>query len=748
MAVLVIRERKVAMKTSKINEIKLIFSLAIALVIFISLLTFNQNDIKFLTSNPDIPRSNVVGFVGAYLAWILRFLMGFGAYIVPAFIALCGILFLFEEKSKKFYIRIFGVVFSIIAVSSIFSIMGSQDAVYRFARGGIIGLIFSDFFLKYLGTAGTAIAIVLLFLLSLIITTDFLIVSFFGWLPRALRSLLKGMQSISGKVLKQRGVLLKKAPQKASFPGALRVKTTTEPFNRKGVGEETLRPKETKVEAQKMAAELARVKQEKYENEELEEIPLLLEEKPYEFPSLDLLSSPPPAVERLIEDNLDENSRILEETLSDFGIEAKVVSVSKGPIITRYELEPARGVTISRITGLSDNISLAMKAVSIRVVAPIPGKGTVGVEVPNAKGTFVYLKEILESKEFKNKTSKLKIVLGKDISGAPIVTDLDDMPHLLIAGATGSGKTVCVNTIISTLLFNASPDELKFIMVDPKRVELAIFSDLPHLLAPVVTEPKKVSQALNWVVNEMDKRFKLFTKLGVRNIDGYRKKQKKENLLTLPYIVVIIDELADLMLVAQQEVENMITRIAQLSRAVGIHMIIATQRPSVDVITGVIKANFPARISFKVASKVDSRTVIDMNGAEKLLGRGDMLFIEPGNPKPVRAQGGLVSDEELRSVTDFIKSQRKPSFVEEIIKSGEKHQFKKFEKDEVYDEAVKLVTQTKQASVSMLQRRLGVGYTRAARLIDMMEDEGIVGPYQGSKPREILIDSVGQDTKK
>ncbi|MBN1353125.1 MAG: DNA translocase FtsK 4TM domain-containing protein, partial [Candidatus Omnitrophica bacterium] len=662
----------------------------------------------------------------------------FGAYAIPLLIAVWGFMFLFEEKPKKFYTRAFGAAFFILSTSSVFSVIGAQESIYKFQKGGLIGLVFSNFMLKYLGTAGTFIAIFVIFLLSLIVTTDLLIFSFLGWMPRGLKTLLENLRAVFSGMPKQKSVIIKSSSTGSSPPSGLRIKTTAQPTKKPDTAPQMVKDKAEKPSpARRPAQEVSTGEKTKAENG-----PKVFQKKPYDFPSLDILRDPPEGDGIFIQDNLDENSRILEETLRDFDIEAKVVDVSKGPIITRYELEPARGVTINRISALSDNIALAMKAVSIRIVAPIPGKGTVGVEVPNPKATFVYLKEILNSKKFRDTASKLKLALGKDISGAPIVTDLDDMPHLLIAGATGSGKTICVNSLITTLLYNASPEELKFLMVDPKRVELAVFNDLPHLLAPVVTDPKRVSSALNWVVNEMERRFELFAGLGIKNIGGYKKREISEKLPILPYIIVIIDELADLMLVAQQEVENMITRLAQLSRAVGIHMVIATQRPSVDVITGVIKANFPARISFKVASKVDSRTVIDMNGAEKLLGKGDMLFIEPGNPKPIRAQGTLVTDEEIARITTFIKSQRKPEFEEDIIKGIEKPQFKTFEKDEVYEEAVKLVIQTRQASVSMLQRRLGVGYTRAARLVDMMESEGIVGPYQGSKPREILIDSL------
>ena len=454
------------------------------------------------------------------------------------------------------------------------------------------------------------------------------------------------------------------------------------------------------------------------------------------MPSLELLDSPPPLSMRQIKDDLEANANILADTLSDFGISVRVANVERGPVITRYELEPAPGVKIQKIVTLADDIALALKATSVRIVAPIPGKSAVGVEVPNIDSSIVYLKEVLSNTEFQKNDSKLTLALGKDIGGKAVIADLGEMPHLLIAGTTGSGKTVCVNSIIMSMLFNATPSEVKFLMVDPKMVELAPFNGLPHLLCPVVTEAKKVSSALNWVVKEMEERYQLLAKEGVRNIEYYNKKKQR-----LPYIVVIVDELADLMAVAQNQIEDAITRLAQLSRAVGIHLILATQRPSVDVITGVIKANFPARISFKVASKVDSRTVLDMNGADKLLGRGDMLFLKPGEAKVIRAQGSYLQDSEIEKVTEFICNQTEPVYDEEIIKTQEKSEFiGHFEKDELFDTAVKLILESQHASVSILQRRLRLGYTRAARLIDMMEEEGIIGPFRGSKPREILVD--------
>ncbi|MBC8436432.1 MAG: hypothetical protein H8D90_00895, partial [Candidatus Omnitrophica bacterium] len=370
-----------------------------------------------------------------------------------------------------------------------------------------------------------------------------------------------------------------------------------------------------------------------------------------------------------------------------------------------------------------------------RIIAPIPGKARVGGEVPNIQSSLVYLKEVLSSKAFQELESPLTLALGKDIAGHSIVADLDEMPHLLIAGTTGSGKTVCLNSLILALLFRNSPNDLKFVMIDPKMVELRLFSEMPHMLCPVITDAKKASVALNWVVNEMEERYKLLARAGVRNIESYNEKQEK-----IPYIIVIIDEFADLMTVVPDQIENAITRLAQLSRAVGIHLILATQRPSVDVITGVIKANLPARISFKVASKVDSRTVLDSNGADKLLGRGDSLFMRPGESKLIRIQCTLVSDKEIERVMDFIKKQGEPVYDEEILKDRQRSNAAGGDKDEIYDEAVRIIMESNQASVSILQRRLRLGYTRAARIIDTMEQEGLVGPFEGSKPRRILVD--------
>ena len=715
------------MDKTRWNEIQAIILFAVAILIFISLVTFSFSDLKPFTSHPNIPIRNFAGLFGAYLGALLFFIMGLSSYVIPLLVLSWAMARLSGVTPQKIYFKIFGTFFLILASSSIFSILGRGDNSFRFSLGGIAGLVFSDFLMTYLGRGGAILVIAVLLLLSVLLATEFLLLPFLVRLFSRIRDLSSGAKDRIAKkvagtpVLTVRRPSLKPAPE--AKPAINNIRQALEKKPERGIV--------IKTTPQDLTAKRSIIQ---------EPLRAASSSGGYNLPGLDLLDAPPPIEARKIKEDFEGNARILEETLADFDIEAKVVEINKGPVITRYELEPAPGVKIHRITSLSDNISLAMKAQSVRIVAPVPGKGTVGVEVPNSTSALVYLREVLDSKEYREFKSKLKLAIGKDIAGTPVVADLATMPHLLIAGATGSGKTVCVNTIITSLLFNFTPDEVKFIMIDPKRVELAIFNELPHLLAPVVTDTKKVASTLDWIVGEMDSRYELFAKSGVRNIDLYNEKAAKEGNGKLPYIVIIIDELADLMMVAQGEVEGAITRLAQLSRAVGIHIIIATQRPSVDVITGVIKANFPARISFKVASKVDSRTVLDINGADKLLGRGDMLFVEPGASKPTRAQCSLIADKEIEKITSFIKGQRGAQYIEGILEvQRKKGAFKKFEKDEVYEEAVKLVLETRQASVSMLQRRLGLGYTRAARLIDMMEDEGVVGPYQGSKPRDILI---------
>jgi len=473
-----------------------------------------------------------------------------------------------------------------------------------------------------------------------------------------------------------------------------------------------------------------------------------MENEDYQLPSLDLLSTPVKNSQTNERQHIASNVSKLEKTFESFGVKAKVKKVHLGPAVTKYEVYPDVGVKVSRIVNLNDDIALALAAKEIRIEAPIPGKSAVGIEVPNKEVATVSLREVLESEYSSKEMSKLAIGLGRDISGVPILADLSKMPHLLVAGATGSGKSVCINGIITSLLMRTKPHEVKLLMVDPKMVELNVYNGVPHLLTPVVTNPKMASQALKKVVDEMERRYELFSHSGTRNLQGYNNyvqrhnEQHEEQQPYMPYIVVIIDELADLMMIASKDVEDAITRLAQMARAAGIHLIIATQRPSVDVITGVIKANIPSRIAFSVSSQTDSRTILDSGGAEKLLGKGDMLFLPIGASKPTRIQGAFLSEDEVESVVDFVISQQQAQYQENMIPTEEAEPEAQEIQDDLFAEAVKLVVDMLTASVPMLQRRFRIGYARAARLIDAMEERHIVGPYEGSRPREVLVTKI------
>ncbi|MCZ0872155.1 DNA translocase FtsK [Peribacillus sp. AS_2] len=476
-----------------------------------------------------------------------------------------------------------------------------------------------------------------------------------------------------------------------------------------------------------------------------------VENKEYLLPPLSLLLQPKKTDQSGEYQLIHENAAKLERTFHSFGVKARVTQVHLGPAVTKYEVHPDVGVKVSKIVSLSDDLALALAAKDIRIEAPIPGKSAIGIEVPNSEVAMVSLREVLEAKEVDKPDAKLQIGLGRNISGEAVKAELNKMPHLLVAGATGSGKSVCINGIITSILMRAKPHEVKMMMIDPKMVELNVYNGIPHLLAPVVTNPKKAAQALQKVVSEMERRYELFSHSGTRNIEGYNDYINRYNIEEdakqplLPYIVVIVDELADLMMVASNDVEDAITRLAQMARAAGIHLIIATQRPSVDVITGVIKANIPSRIAFSVSSMTDSRTILDMGGAEKLLGRGDMLFLPSGASKPVRVQGAFLSDNEVEEVVTYVISQQKAQYNEEMIPDEIAETSNGEVEDDLYGDAVSLIVEMQTASVSMLQRRFRIGYTRAARLIDEMEARGIVGPYEGSKPRNVLVTKDEQD---
>jgi len=458
----------------------------------------------------------------------------------------------------------------------------------------------------------------------------------------------------------------------------------------------------------------------------------------FQLPPVGLLKVPPASELKRTRVELQDNAETIRRKLQDFEVEGRIVQVSPGPIITSYEFEPAAGVKISQVVNLGDDLALALKSASVRIVGPIPGRGTVAIEVPNSEAATVYLREIFVSAEFAESKGKLPLALGKDVTGTPVVSDLTSMPHLLVAGATGSGKSVGLNSMICSILYKASPADVRFLLIDPKRLELSVYEGIPHLLAPVVTDAKEAAARLRWIVGKMDERYRTLQLKQVRNIEGYNKVVGPEE--KLPYWVVVVDELADLMMVSAGEVQTSLVRLAQIARAVGIHLIIATQRPSVDVVTGLIKANFPTRIAFQVASKVDSRTVLDGNGAEQLLGRGDMIFVPPGANKQTRVHGAWVADDEVRAICDFLRKQGTAVYEEVVLATEEEVAAgAAADRDDLYWDAVHLVIGQRQASISFLQRRMRLGYPKAARFIDMMEQDRVIGPGDGAKPREVLV---------
>jgi len=713
----------------------------ISLLIFLSLISYIPKDVAFLSSPAPESISNLIGIGGAYLAFFLFFVFGYAAYFFPFalfFLSLdkLGVL-RFSGLGKSKVVNILAFLFFIIFLSAFIGLFPDINTEV-FKSGGITGFFLAGFFNKYLGGYGSFITIFLLLAINAILFFGF----FFIDILKGIKMLFVKFIDFFKNLKNENKIFLKREkrrPKQASKSIVQKKPSNVKP--------------EIKVYAPKVDLYSKKESLEPVSKNLISEKPEKLAENggkifnslTYKLPSADLLKVPPFSDQKEAKEDIEFNIRNLETTLSDFGVDAKVVSVQKGPVVTMYELQPQAGVKINKISALADDIALSMKSSQVRVVAPIPGRGTVGIEIPNLKKHLVYLREVLEEKEFTKASSKLTLAIGKDVSGNPVVADLNDMPHLLIAGATGAGKTVCVNSLISSILFKAKPDEVKFIMVDPKMVELAAFAAIPHLLHPIISDAKKAFVALNWAVEEMGRRYQLLAGESCRNIDSYNKEKRDGS--KMPYIIIVIDELADLMLVARESIETTIQRLAQLSRAVGIHLILATQRPSVDVITGVIKANFPARISFKVASRVDSRTVLDMMGADKLIGKGDLLFLKPGAVKLIRSQGSFIDDDDIATLTNFIREQGRPVYEKGISESEKKRQMS-VEGDELIDDAIKVVLQARQASASLLQRRMRVGYTRAARLLDLMEQEGVVGPFCGSKAREILVDSEGYMTEK
>ncbi|HDN86400.1 MAG: hypothetical protein DRP68_02355 [Candidatus Omnitrophota bacterium] len=710
-----------------INYLQAIILFSLGTMLLLSLASFVPQDIRWISSPYNKNPHNLVGVLGSYLAFFLFFTFGVVSYFFPFY-------FIFKGLEKLNFIRAYGisqkkpVKITLFLILIIFfpALVGTffREPVVIYEKAGWLGFFISHFLRTYLGFWGSLI------FLSTIVSIS--IYALFSYLFLDITSLFQGA-FLKLKVVREKVFSRKTSEPRAKIKTTPQIKIYTPPSSKK---KEEVISKEEEVHRKPPSLEekvIEKVQAKKIEDLE-KQTKKIFEPSSFRLPPIELLKLPPSLDARKMKEDIKENIKNLEETLADFGVSAKVVSVQKGPVVTLYELEPQPGVKITKITTLADDIALAMKSSSVRIVAPIPGRGTIGVEVPNEKKHIVYLREVLEEQSFVSSPSKLTLAIGKDVKGEPVIADLKEMPHLLIAGTTGSGKTVCVNSLISSILFKAKPNEVKFILIDPKMVELAPFSGIPHLLSPIIYEAKKAFAALNWAVEEMESRYRLLAEEGVRNITSYNEKEFR-----LPYVVIVIDELADLMSVAKENIETSIQRLAQLSRAVGIHLILATQRPSVDVITGVIKANFPARISFKVSSKVDSRTVLDIVGAEKLLGKGDLLFLKPQAPRPIRVQGSYIDDEDIQRLTDFLRNQGAPVYEEEITKV-KKSTAMHIEEDELFEEAVRIILTARQASASLLQRRLRVGYTRAARLLDLMEEAGIVGPFSGSKAREILVD--------
>lgn len=615
-----------------------------------------------------------------------------------------------------------------------------------FVGAGMIGAAITSVTYFLLDRLGTNIIAILLIIYGFSLVSGISVRQFFSKITEFVRYLFS-----KGKAAKEKGkeVKAKRDKKKAeklveveadevievSQPIDVSKEEKTPPIisNFSSKVEQEKAPLEEKTESDVKEKDLEMFQQESFENEI------------YQLPSVDILEPAKVTDQSKEYDQIKVNAKKLEDTFESFGVKAKITQVHLGPAVTKYEVQPSVGVKVSKIVSLSDDIALALAAKDIRIEAPIPGKSAIGIEVANQNVAMVSLREVLENNPKNNPDEKLQIALGRDISGEAMMASLDKMPHLLVAGATGSGKSVCINGIITSILLRAKPHEVKMMMIDPKMVELNVYNGIPHLLAPVVTNPKKAAQALQKVVAEMERRYDLFSHTGTRNMQGYNDYVKKHNELNeekqpeLPFIVVIVDELADLMMVASNDVEDAITRLAQMARAAGIHLIIATQRPSVDVITGVIKANIPSRIAFAVSSSIDSRTILDMGGAEKLLGRGDMLLLPVGSSKPTRIQGAFLSDKEVEDVVNYVISQQKAQYNEEMI-PDDIPEVEGEVTDELYHEAVELVVEMQTASVSMLQRKFRIGYNRAARLIDEMEQRGVVGPHEGSKPRRVNVE--------
>jgi len=722
----------------------------------ISLISYSPADPSVNTSsfigNHHI--ENFFGLLGAHLSGFLIGLFGLGAFWLPVLLLLCSAWYFKGRSNRIIGITLSGGMLLVISTGSMLTLFKDSYLLWGrvYSSGGLVGIPFASFLLKYTNTMGCVIILLVLFSMGFVLFTGISMVTLFfilkGQFLRLCHIVLKKViylvrqikqwvQKWKDERKKRIKIINIKPVHREKHLAVLSRQNLPEKWSENAIGAGPIITKAPKSEVKSVSGPIDDIR----------------ESNGFVLPPVSLLNEKKASKGKINIELLRKKGEILEKKLTDFGISGGVVEILPGPVITTFEYRPAPGVKISKIVNLTDDLALALSALSIRIIAPIPGKDVVGVEIPNDNREFVGLREILTSKAFADSESKLTLALGMDILGVPVAAAMDRMPHLLIAGATGTGKSVGLNAMIISLLYKATPDEVKFIMVDPKRIELSVYDGIPHLISPVVTDMKKATNALFWAVREMERRYELLARNGVRNILQYNELVQRGGAESLdetepeklPYIVIIVDEFADLMMVASKDVESALIRLAQMARAAGIHLILATQRPSVDVLTGIIKANFPTRISFQVSSRIDSRTILDSNGSERLLGNGDMLFLPPGTGRLQRIQGAYISEAEIARITGFLKNQKSPEYVEDVTERAEdaNNSGKEREYDEKYDEAVALVTKNRQASISSVQRYLRIGYNRAARIIETMEKEGIIGPQEGSKQREVLVKDYG-----
>jgi S-DNA-T family DNA segregation ATPase FtsK/SpoIIIE len=725
---------------------------AAALIWLISLATHEPTDpVWFFTTGTTHAPANFAGRVGAFLSELSFQLFGYAAYLLPAAVATAGWHYFWCRTPDAKYTKLAGVtLFFSCACGFLSLVLGSAELGGRtFQAGGSIGLWLGAWLAEYLNRAGSVIVLLTTMALAVILSTQFSFGRLFSDANTNSRDLsARGIGLIRGwlddrkKARARREVIAKHT--KAATPAAVANAPTLVPPDEAPVKPQ---PRQAPVVARKRGDATPPLP---LPDAEPSKAAAPRKQGAYTLPPSSLLDAPK-AERKIDERELMDAARHLEDKCREFSVEGQVAQIHPGPVVTTFEFKPDAGVKYSKITSLSDDLCLAMQAESV-LIDRIPGKSTVGIQIPNLNREPISLRELLDADVYQRSASKLTLALGKTIHGEPYIADLATMPHLLIAGSTGTGKSVGLNSMLTSILYRATPDDVRMIMIDPKRLELGMYEDIPHLMTPVVVDPKKAANALRWAVREMEERYKTLASEGVRNIEQYNRNIRSaiaeggaaadELPRPLPFIVVVIDELADLMMVASNEVEESICRLAQMARAVGIHLILATQRPSVDVITGLIKANLPSRISFRVSSKTDSRTILDSNGAEQLLGKGDMLFLPPASSRCIRLHGPYISEQESARLASFLRKQGKPVFDETITAEDEKTGPGgiEYEKDDLYDDAARIVVDSGQVSISYLQRKMRIGFSRAARLVDMMEAEGLVSPGAGGKPREVLVD--------